>query len=972
MRWPWQRDRPEHPPGEAPREPAAPTAAADRVPPAGWAFLPPLQRTIGSVQLTSDPGRFAGALSSWGDPSFTGRMSHLVSAQAPPGVIDVDGGGPVPAAAEYPSGSGEMTLLPPPAPRVRPTPAGYGGVPATAQRSTSDGGSPDGVSLDGGSPHGRSLLAADPTTFPVLHVDPSPLQRSDSGPDADPMTLTRSLPDTEVTGPAASLPGSETSAPTPAPEAFWSRLPGESSPPRLEDSSTSDRGATYVQIPSPPAVQRTSSGPDSTPSFGQVPRRARLGLGMPLSFSEPGPELTAATEPTPGHFPEPFPLPVQRALAPDLPAPPTPHPAVYGGKNDGLETVPPGTEAGTAQEASGGQATSEQATAIAGTDDPASLDRPAEQLASAQDLFPEAELGSEAAAAVSEPSEDETAPLLSVAGPAGTLEPAGRSHAGEGGLALQTTGTGPALPIVSRLSVDDSPTDDGEVGRGPDVGEAHLGEQTDTGSVAEPHGRPLVERLVAHPGDVPPNDLRVVEAGRPPTPGPNAVGVDGAAQTANPLLQHSPEPHSSPPLQRNFADTAPAASGDPVEDHASPAGLSLRPHMLVGSRSADGPRGSAQADAGKPEAPTPSIPSSVAEVQRAHDSENPLQAREIPTSVGPVVLRVVDSAAGESFPETWQRLASMPVVAPIPTRDSVSRPAMGPQQERSAARMAWSGLGDTGVAAGPGSTESDAGFTSGDRAPAPDAEVVAIFDVATGASPAPSVAVGKAIQRTIALPGNGTAETSAWPASGPLARTATGTAMPDPTPTGPRTPSVSLQRSGASITAVPETTRSTDSPWAPESGFAMPAPAVFLAGPAATVTESRPAISRPLTLGLAAAASADRGHNQNVLQRDAEIPPPDSATAVPAPVIPPTSAPEGADGGAAVQGAEPVTAGPGLPGQASAGAAPAGATAAGNAAQASPEQLEELAKRLAGPLIRRIKAEMLLDRERRGLRTDAN
>ena len=38
----------------------------------------------------------------------------------------------------------------------------------------------------------------------------------------------------------------------------------------------------------------------------------------------------------------------------------------------------------------------------------------------------------------------------------------------------------------------------------------------------------------------------------------------------------------------------------------------------------------------------------------------------------------------------------------------------------------------------------------------------------------------------------------------------------------------------------------------------------------------------------------------------------------------------------------------------------------------TPDQLEELAKRLAGPLIRRIKAEMLLDRERRGLRTDSN
>jgi hypothetical protein len=48
------------------------------------------------------------------------------------------------------------------------------------------------------------------------------------------------------------------------------------------------------------------------------------------------------------------------------------------------------------------------------------------------------------------------------------------------------------------------------------------------------------------------------------------------------------------------------------------------------------------------------------------------------------------------------------------------------------------------------------------------------------------------------------------------------------------------------------------------------------------------------------------------------------------------------------------------------------AAAPGPLGAATPDQLEELAKRLAGPIIRRIKAEMLLDRERRGLRTDSN
>jgi hypothetical protein len=125
-------------------------------------------------------------------------------------------------------------------------------------------------------------------------------------------------------------------------------------------------------------------------------------------------------------------------------------------------------------------------------------------------------------------------------------------------------------------------------------------------------------------------------------------------------------------------------------------------------------------------------------------------------------------------------------------------------------------------------------------------------------------------------------------------------------------------------------------------------------------------------LSLASVASPDRWQYENVLQREAEFPAPDSVTAAPGPRAPSTSALEGADGGSSVHGAESAPAGPGLPGAAAKGPAAAGAAAPGDAAQASAEQLEELAKRLAGPLIRRIKAEMLLDRERRGLRTDAN
>jgi hypothetical protein len=67
------------------------------------------------------------------------------------------------------------------------------------------------------------------------------------------------------------------------------------------------------------------------------------------------------------------------------------------------------------------------------------------------------------------------------------------------------------------------------------------------------------------------------------------------------------------------------------------------------------------------------------------------------------------------------------------------------------------------------------------------------------------------------------------------------------------------------------------------------------------------------------------------------------------------------------QPSTPATAVGQAPGASGAPGTPAGA----GAGATSPEQLEALAQRLFAPLVRRIKAEMLLDRERRGLRTDA-
>ena len=93
MRWPWQRAD-EHAPDAAPRRAATNTAAdaAPRVPPAGWAFLPPLQRQVSDAPPLVMRPAFAASLPTRMVPASLGTMGHLVDEQAPGGTIAVDDG----------------------------------------------------------------------------------------------------------------------------------------------------------------------------------------------------------------------------------------------------------------------------------------------------------------------------------------------------------------------------------------------------------------------------------------------------------------------------------------------------------------------------------------------------------------------------------------------------------------------------------------------------------------------------------------------------------------------------------------------------------------------------------------------------------------------------------------------------------------------------------------------------------------
>ncbi|MGH3941502.1 MAG: hypothetical protein ACRDTG_23310, partial [Pseudonocardiaceae bacterium] len=79
--WPWQRMRRTDPPtgGATTQTVAAHTPE--------WTALPPIQRTLDALHPVAPQREFRNSLASWRNPSFLAPLGHLVSADAPAGVI---------------------------------------------------------------------------------------------------------------------------------------------------------------------------------------------------------------------------------------------------------------------------------------------------------------------------------------------------------------------------------------------------------------------------------------------------------------------------------------------------------------------------------------------------------------------------------------------------------------------------------------------------------------------------------------------------------------------------------------------------------------------------------------------------------------------------------------------------------------------------------------------------------------------
>ena len=240
MRWPWER-RAEEP---ARAEAAAPTPAAPAPPapsPSGWAFHPPLQRTIAPLPAIHE-GTAAGWTATARDIGFTGRMSHLVSASSWSGVVDGDGGGLVlaarPASGGLPSAG--------PAPTTVPT----GG---TVAGSLTRAATPPGV------PVAQYAPVPGPLRPPPAAEKP-PVQRWEgTGIEADPAEE----PPADWTNPDVA-PGDGTVVEIP----LGAGRPLEAAPVQRSDGDTTPSVTPTRTRPTGPSVQRSGG--------------RRLGLGAPL------------------------------------------------------------------------------------------------------------------------------------------------------------------------------------------------------------------------------------------------------------------------------------------------------------------------------------------------------------------------------------------------------------------------------------------------------------------------------------------------------------------------------------------------------------------------------------------------------------------------------------------------------------------------------------------------------------------
>lgn len=289
-----------------------------------WRELPPVQRTVTHPALITDPDGFRGSLSSWQDTTLSTPLGHLVSPQAPSGLVHglaVPGGpltGPTPAPASVsrqaegsreglvaswssPPSAGGGTIVPGAVPLQRSGPAEAAMVsahdPASGELPVRRlvGERPVEPSLPTSGPEPEAPSAPPAPSAPMAVRDSAPAPAPDAAPVQrsavpEPATLPRPpkpVPTPGLGAPLAALPPTAQRQPA-------ARLPGPT-----PDAPT---GPLLGDVP--PLVQREPERePRQEPESRSEPRSERPARQTSGSYTPPGP-----LAPLP-------PVPVQRSVS---------------------------------------------------------------------------------------------------------------------------------------------------------------------------------------------------------------------------------------------------------------------------------------------------------------------------------------------------------------------------------------------------------------------------------------------------------------------------------------------------------------------------------------------------------------------------------------------------------------------------------------------------------------------------------
>jgi hypothetical protein len=897
MRWPWQRRR-------SSPEPPAPRGSGNRPSPAGWAFLPPLQRTVGPPVMVSNPQRFPSGLASRADPSLLGEDSHLIDASAPAGVIDVDGGG-LPADPESRTASVDMPLHAG-GERLR----SRGIASPTVQRATV---LPDGArgATDAPPPDAESREAQDAAAPPPSGDDvlAGRADEADAPPDDEPRDAEPDTPES----------------------------PGGSP---LEAAG----GPVVARVAAPPTIAGVPARPDID---GQGPRSTTDWQAQPAAggHGDRG-SIVAAAAPADGADGAP---PDRRD---EEPFQPSPQLRFFSGSAT-IVDIPSAHAQRSATDTAPG---------------------PAVPFGPSVPRGPSVPPGPQHRLGLGRPLSSRP---LAPAGPAGpanpvqrTVQPAPAADViGEPARSAPATGAGPlgARPIIPPASLQRSTESRSTENAEPDSDAAdRVAFGDERGSTPARGAAPIAARdLVAQRAEASRSD--------PPRPLTSAGPPDGLRPLRSAGSSTGFQPLPSPEPSEDGSQPLPSAESADMLQPPPPAGS---PDILRPPTSADRPDGGTgprAADPAGPSAGTPVwLPSTGGEPQPEHE----------PSDVT-VVLRSTEPGEQAAAGAPWAGDVELGLPARA-TKDPEGEGAEAPSRSNPETTEI---LPDFGPDFGGGAENREAPAPAVQRHSAEPSHVPAPADPKSRSDePPPAVPPLRSVptlpsRRHLAerVPGDAAASSgspgSGYPGGAVASAAATlqrSSALPRPAdgsatmtavagvPAFRSSPQLSTTASRREATSVQRAPGAADepSPTADPGGgfrqrFDVPAGAV----PATLQLVHAP--SRPLP-SVAVAASPSSGVStpqqntgSDLVQRAAEEDAPASAEPAPSEPAGEPPAPE-ADGAPVQPPAAPA---------ASAAPAAVGATA-------TSEQIEALADRLLGPLTRRLKAEMLLDRERRGVRTD--